>query len=179
MWHVTVGRSMLEPLPQGMHDRRVSSAESEARQIGRRSRPEIPSQHNLRHRREFVGEVARRQSMEASVDQHRQLVVDPIGISKPEQFTDEWCHVLGSTGSVDQPRRRVEHGPQSVHQPIRDWTMLVFIRVLVDIIPPNFVQCTQSSKNPSTQLCTSSSIGKFAHLADWHWNVYIHSGHDG
>ena len=32
MWHVTVGCSMLEPLPQGKHDRRVSSAESEARQ---------------------------------------------------------------------------------------------------------------------------------------------------
>ena len=32
MWHVTVGCSMLEPLPQGMHDRRVSSAESEAPQ---------------------------------------------------------------------------------------------------------------------------------------------------
>ena len=32
MWRVTVGCSMLEPLPQGMHDRRVSSAESEARQ---------------------------------------------------------------------------------------------------------------------------------------------------
>ena len=32
MWHVTVGYSMLEPLPQGKHDRRVSSAESEARQ---------------------------------------------------------------------------------------------------------------------------------------------------
>ena len=30
MWHVTVGCSMLEPLPQRMHDRRVSSAESEA-----------------------------------------------------------------------------------------------------------------------------------------------------
>ena len=52
--------------------------------------------------------------MEASVNQHRQLVVHPIGISKPVQFTKERCHVLGSTGSVDQPRRRVEHGPQSV-----------------------------------------------------------------
>ena len=30
---VTVGCSMLEPLPQGKHDRRVSSAESEARQL--------------------------------------------------------------------------------------------------------------------------------------------------
>ena len=53
-----------------------------------------------------MGEVARRQSMESSVDQHRQLVVDPIGISKPVQFTEERCHVLGSTGSVDQQRRR-------------------------------------------------------------------------
>ena len=104
---------MLEPLPQGMHDRRVSSAESEARQDWLSKRPKIPSRHNLRHTRKFVGEVARRQSMEASVDQHRQLVVDQIGISKPVQFTEEWCHVLGSTGSVDQPRRRVEHGPQS------------------------------------------------------------------
>ena len=100
---------MLEPLPQGMHD-----------QTGRRGRPKIPLRLNLRHTREFVGEVARRQSMEASVDQHPQLVVDPIGISKPVQITEERCHVLGSTGSVDQPRRRVEHGPQSVHQPIRD-----------------------------------------------------------
>ena len=31
MWHVTVGCSMLEPLPQGMHDHRVSFAENEAR----------------------------------------------------------------------------------------------------------------------------------------------------
>ena len=46
--------------------------------IGRRSRPKIPSQLNLRHTREFVGEVTRRQSLKASVDQHRQLVVDPI-----------------------------------------------------------------------------------------------------
>ena len=36
------------------------------------------------------------------------------------QITEERCHVLGSTGSVDQPRRRVEHEPQFVHQPIRD-----------------------------------------------------------
>ena len=36
------------------------------------------------------------------------------------QITEERCHVLGSTGSIDQPRRRVEHGPQSVHQPNRD-----------------------------------------------------------
>ena len=56
--------------------------------IGRRSRPKIPSRHNLRHTREFVGEVARRQSMEAPLDQHRQLVVDPIGISKLVQR----CH---------------------------------------------------------------------------------------
>ena len=40
--------------------------------------------------------------------------------SKPVQITQERCHVLGSTGGVDQPRRRVEHGPQSVYQPIRD-----------------------------------------------------------
>ena len=111
---------MLEPLPQGMHDRRrVSSAESEAQQDWP-SKLMAPSRHNLRHAREFVGEVARRQSMKASVDQHRQLVVDPIGITKPVQITEERCHVLGSTGSVDQPRRRVEHGPQSVHQPIHD-----------------------------------------------------------
>ena len=65
---------MLEPLPRGMHDRRVSSAESEAQQDWPSSRPKVPSRHNLRHAREFVGEVARRQSMEASIDQHRQLV---------------------------------------------------------------------------------------------------------
>ena len=81
----------------------------------------VPSRHNLRHAREFVGEVARRQSMEASVDQHRQLVVDPIGITKPVQITEVRCHVLDSMGSVKiSRRRRVEHGPQSVHQPIRD-----------------------------------------------------------
>ena len=82
-------------------------------EIGRRSRPKIPSRLNLRHTRELVDEVARRQTMEASIDQHRQFVVDPLGTSKPVQITEEWCHVLGSTGSVDQPRSRVEHGPQS------------------------------------------------------------------
>ena len=35
----------------------------------------------------------------------------------------------------------------------------------VDIIPPNWVQWTRSSKKSSTQLCTSSSISKSAHLA--------------
>ena len=113
MWHVTVGCSMLVPLPLGMQDHRVSSAESEARR-------KIPSRLNLRHTREFVGEVARRQTMEASIDQHRQFVVDPLGRSKPVQITEERCHGLGSTGCVDHSRIRVEHGPQSVRQPIRD-----------------------------------------------------------
>ena len=111
---------MVEPLPRECTTAECLPLKARHDKAGRRSRPKIPSRHNLRHTREFVGEVARRQSMEASVDRHRQLVVDPIGISKPVQFTEERYHVLGSTGSVDQPRRRVEHGPQSVHQPIRD-----------------------------------------------------------
>ena len=72
---------MLEPLPQGIHDHWVSSAESEAQHDW----PSMPTE----------GSVA-------------------------TQSPKERCHVLGSTGSVDQPRRRVEHGPQSVHQSIRD-----------------------------------------------------------
>ena len=111
---------MLEPLPQVSTTAECLPLKARHDKVGRRSRPQIPSRHNLRHTHEFVGEVAQRQSIEASVDQHRQLVVDPIRISKPVQFTEERCHVLGSTGRVDQPRRRVEHGPQSVHQPIRD-----------------------------------------------------------
>ena len=90
---------MLEPLPQGMHDGRLSSAESEARQDWPSKPTEDSIAKNLRHTHEFVGEVAQHQSMEASVDQHRHFVVDPIGISKPVQITEEHCHRLGSTGS--------------------------------------------------------------------------------
>ena len=68
---------MFEPLPQGMHDRRVSSTKNEAE----RDWPKIPSRLNLRHTHEFISEVARRQSMEASIDQHRQFVLDPLEIS--------------------------------------------------------------------------------------------------
>ena len=95
MWHVTVGCSMLEPLPQGMHDHRVSFAENEARtrlavEADRRFRRDSISDTT----RELVGEVTRRQSVEASIDQHRQFVVDSLGLSKPVQITEEQCQCL-------------------------------------------------------------------------------------
>ena len=89
-------------------------------ETGRRSRPKMPSWLDLRHTDEFVGEVARPQSMEASIGQHRQFVLDLLRKSQPVQITEERCHVPGSTSSVDQPGNRVEHGPQPVRQAIRN-----------------------------------------------------------
>ena len=122
MWHVTVGCSTLEPLPKGMHDRRVSSAESEAQQDW----PSKPTE----------GSVVTQSPIRAWIRRRGSPAPVHVGICrpappacsrsdrdnelKPVQITEERCHVLGSTGSVDQPSRRVEHGPQSVYQPIRD-----------------------------------------------------------
>ena len=81
-------------------------------ETGRRSRPKMPSWLDLRDTDEFVGEVARPQAMEASIGQHRQFILDPLRIPQPVQITEERCHVLGSTSSVDQSGSRVEYGPQ-------------------------------------------------------------------
>ena len=117
MWHVTVGFPCLSRCHRECTTTECLSLKTRHDETGRRGWPKIPSRLNLRHTRELVGEVTRRQSVEASIDQHRQFVVDSLGISKPVQITEERCHVLGSTGSIDQPRRSVEHWPQSVYQP--------------------------------------------------------------
>ena len=124
MWHVTVGCSTLEPAATG--NARLPSVFRWKRGTHQRSTFEADrrfwSRHNLWHTRDFVGEVARRHFMEfLPVYQHPQLVLDPIGISKPMQITEELCRICTNlTGSIGQQRRGVEQGPRSVHQPIRD-----------------------------------------------------------